>query len=611
MLYGAHLFGLLLVGLVSLVAAWWVRGRTRTRAGTTMVVLLVGHATMALLTLVQFLGPTMAWQVFWYRAWFSIGLLLPVVWFLLAVYYTGRDYWLTRPVWALLVASPLLAGGLWVTDPYLGVMSTGFAFETEPFDRVTHEFSPTGVAVFTVLGLFPMVAFVLFAQQFFFPRRHSRWKAGAVLVGILVIWASAWVSDTTLVPAPGFPYTQYGSGVFGVLVAIALFRTGLFTVSPLAHETIFESIEDAVIVVDTNTILVDFNEAANDLFPTLHESIGDPLEAAHPELLAPTDGSRCDGGGTGAVVERLDRNGATGFADAIRVSTHDSARTLRISVSEVSSRGEPRGYALIMRDVTDLERHALELEHKTEQLERFASALSHDLRNPVSVASGYVELTRETGDLEHLTDATAALERIEETIDDLLTLAREGETIDELERVSLVHVVEEAWLTSDTRTVVFENAIEPGHRIRADPSRTRTLLENLFRNAADHGAETVRVEPLESGTGFAVADDGPGIDPEVGDRVFEYGYTSADGTGLGLSIVASVATAHGWSVSVTESDDGGARFEIANVRPPHSGDGDGSSLGNGSAGEARGVGTPVGAVTDSSVVSPAASDRSR
>jgi signal transduction histidine kinase len=63
--------------------------------------------------------------------------------------------------------------------------------------------------------------------------------------------------------------------------------------------------------------------------------------------------------------------------------------------------------------------------------------------------------------------------------------------------------------------------------------------------------------------GFFVADDGPGIPPEDRERVFETGYsTSAEGTGFGLRIVREVAQAHGWDVSVTESDGGGARFEI-------------------------------------------------
>jgi Signal transduction histidine kinase len=66
--------------------------------------------------------------------------------------------------------------------------------------------------------------------------------------------------------------------------------------------------------------------------------------------------------------------------------------------------------------------------------------------------------------------------------------------------------------------------------------------------------------------GFYLADDGPGIPEEDRDRVLDRGYsTTADGTGLGLAIVATVAEAHGWTVSVTDSIGGGARFEFTGV----------------------------------------------
>ncbi|MEF8887411.1 MAG: ATP-binding protein, partial [Haloarculaceae archaeon] len=84
-------------------------------------------------------------------------------------------------------------------------------------------------------------------------------------------------------------------------------------------------------------------------------------------------------------------------------------------------------------------------------------------------------------------------------------------------------------------------------------------------DAVEHGDDvTIRVGDLPDG--FYVADDGPGIPPGDRRQVFESGYsTSETGTGLGLSIVREVAEAHGWAVTLTESEDGGARFEITDV----------------------------------------------
>jgi signal transduction histidine kinase len=80
------------------------------------------------------------------------------------------------------------------------------------------------------------------------------------------------------------------------------------------------------------------------------------------------------------------------------------------------------------------------------------------------------------------------------------------------------------------------------------------------------GDATVTVTVGDLPDGFYVADDGPGIPATERGSVFEAGYsTDSGGTGFGLSIVATIAEAHGWTVEVTESEAGGARFEVTGV----------------------------------------------
>jgi signal transduction histidine kinase len=82
----------------------------------------------------------------------------------------------------------------------------------------------------------------------------------------------------------------------------------------------------------------------------------------------------------------------------------------------------------------------------------------------------------------------------------------------------------------------------------------------------EHAGEDVTVTVGDLDGGFYVADDGPGIPESDRERVFETGYSTSDGgTGFGLEIVATVATAHGWDVRVTDAADGGARFEFTGV----------------------------------------------
>ncbi|MFB9823437.1 two-component system sensor histidine kinase NtrB [Halobaculum roseum] len=219
----------------------------------------------------------------------------------------------------------------------------------------------------------------------------------------------------------------------------------------------------------------------------------------------------------------------------------------------------------VIRDISERKRREDALRRKNERLESFASVVSHDLRNPLNVLSGSLELARETGDEEHLERAERAVEDMTTLVDDLLMLAREGAVIDETEPVDLAQIAESAWETA-TEGSNASASIGATGRVVADPDRLAQLLENLFRNAVDHAGTDVAVTVEDLEDGFRVADDGPGMPAAVRDRALESGYsTAANGTGFGLAIVAEIADAHGWTVSVDDAADGGATIEVRGV----------------------------------------------
>jgi signal transduction histidine kinase len=224
--------------------------------------------------------------------------------------------------------------------------------------------------------------------------------------------------------------------------------------------------------------------------------------------------------------------------------------------------------ALVGTYAARLRRVNAELTTQRDRLERFASILSHDLRGPLSVARGRLELLADEHGSEHVDPIERSLDRMDVLIDDVLALVRHGREVTERERVDVAVLAErcrDAVGGTDVR-LETESAIE----VRADPVRLRQLLENLVRNSVEHGGEsvTITVGALDSEPGFYVADDGPGIPPEAREQVFDEGYSTADdGTGLGLAIVRAVVEAHGWDIRATESDQGGARFEVTGVEP--------------------------------------------
>jgi len=228
--------------------------------------------------------------------------------------------------------------------------------------------------------------------------------------------------------------------------------------------------------------------------------------------------------------------------------------------------GEPRGVIGLVREVSERKRHERSLERQVARLEQFTSFVSHDLRSPLQLLQGYLDLAR-AGDEAAFDEIEYATERMEELLEDLEALATEEEpSIDRDRSAALVTTARDVWSVLSTPEATLEVDLPEATVVSASTAGLRPLLENLFKNVRDHAGEdvTVRLGALDGG--FYVEDDGVGIPETERDDVFAEGYTTAeDGTGTGLSIVTDVAGEHGWDVDVTDGPDGGARFEFRNV----------------------------------------------
>ncbi|WP_251328694.1 PAS domain S-box protein [Haloplanus pelagicus] len=238
----------------------------------------------------------------------------------------------------------------------------------------------------------------------------------------------------------------------------------------------------------------------------------------------------------------------------------ETVETLFRAVPRKNTPEGSRGTLAFYIDISERKR----LERERDRLEEFTSIVSHDLRNPLTVAEGYTELAREDCDSDHLARVDDAIDRSQALIDDLLTLAREGKKVTGSEPVELSDVAKRSWETVDTDQATLET--DATHVIEADKSRLQQLLENFYRNAVEHGGDEVTVHVGDLDGGFYIADTGSGIPESDRDEIFEAGYSTADhGTGFGLRIVEQIAEAHGWDIRVVDGERCGARFEITGI----------------------------------------------
>ena len=252
-----------------------------------------------------------------------------------------------------------------------------------------------------------------------------------------------------------------------------------------------------------------------------------------------------------------------GFEHAI-VDPAGEEQWLSVNAAPITDAdGSIRRVVCTVVDITDDRAAECRLAEQNERLAEFASIVSHDLRNPLNVVGGSLELAAETGEADHFERARRGLNRMEDLIADLLVLAREGHPLEAAESLRLGDVVAECWGTLPTNGATLE--IETERVVEGDRSRLRQLFENLFRNSIEHGGSSVTITVGDTDEGFYVADDGPGVAPAIRENLFERGSTtSREGTGLGLYIVTQVAEAHGWSVELADTD-GGTRIEFGGL----------------------------------------------
>lgn len=288
----------------------------------------------------------------------------------------------------------------------------------------------------------------------------------------------------------------------------------------------------------------------SDAFPARAFRNGDPLLVDDFDNY---DDGYCRGEARSAMYLPIDKYGVLNITDASPEAFEQTDINL---ASVLASNAETA--------LTRLERER-EMRRQNDRLEKFGRTVAHDLRNPLNVIEAHLEtLMRDAEDDETHQEIREAVDHMTDLIEELLELAKHGKTVIDPSPEPLDETVRAAWNQVDTGCMSLE--IEAEREVFMDQSRVQQVFENLFRNAREHaGADaTVRVATCEGG--FIVEDDGPGIPDQIGENVFQSGYTTdEDGTGYGLAIVKQIADAHDWTISVPAGSEGGARFEFRNV----------------------------------------------
>jgi signal transduction histidine kinase len=479
-------------------------------------------------------------------------------WLYFASAYAGRDYH-RRPAYRrAAVGLYVLVTALKLTNPIHGWYFSA-TLRTDPVRRLVIDHGALYWGSFLLAYALTAMGFVILYRLYRDSEHSSR-----TLLALFAVTGVAIVPNTIarLLPTsiPALNYEPIGVALFA-LGTLYLVEDTFLAVEETAKRSFVQRTAGGIVVLDDEAIVREYNERAAELFPALAErGTGAPLASVAPAL-----------GGVDGGTETAFGNG-DGETEAALVEVDDGeggARTYSVTGEPLTVGDEPFGRALLVQDVTAIERQRDRLDRHEAQLNDVAGAVAHELRNSVTVTAGYLDASTsdlDAGDLESAREsigiARKRVDRLERVVEDLYTLVRYTHDVGDPEGLDFRAAIREAAVDLPAG---LEVTVEGDGRITADPTRFKQLWKNAFRFAAynDAGRVTVTLED----DGIVVSDDGRHSATDRPDMLFDHESAEPNAeAGMSLPNVRALARMEGWTVEPNPTHAEGLQYRIAAVR---------------------------------------------
>ncbi|WP_300395424.1 PAS domain-containing sensor histidine kinase [Henriciella sp.] len=349
--------------------------------------------------------------------------------------------------------------------------------------------------------------------------------------------------------------------------------------------SILNSVPDAMVVINDAGIITAFSKAAETLFGYgANELLGQNVSI----LMAPADKVQHDN-----YINRYLRTGERqiiGIGRTVTARRKDgSLFPIDLKIGEAKI-GEHFLFTAFMRDLTEQRRNESRMKALQAELVHFsrlssvgtmASALAHELNQPLTVVTNYLEAARDLLDSpdpetlamvqEALAEAAKQSVRAGQIVRKLRDYVSRGEI--EKRPTPLVPLLGDAVALLQAEMGKPANRVEVSvgetiTDIMADPIQIQQVVINIARNALEamdgQADPCVRITAAPASGGYvmiAIEDNGPGIDKDVADQLFKpLASSKTTGMGLGLSICKTIVEAHGGTIEAMPGEDGGTRF---------------------------------------------------
>ncbi len=541
--------------------------RAKPPSGRPFWVLLVGAAMWALSHVGELLSPNEQVKTITIGVTYISIAIVVISWLLFAIVHSGNRHWITPGrVTALALFYAVIIPVVWTNQSHhLFFAALGVAPDA-PFPTASYVvygplFWVNLIYSYALLG----AGLIILLQALIRSPQQYQGQIGALIVGMLVPFVGSILQTSGLNPEHHFDIVPLLFNVTGLAFGWAIFRHRLFDITPIARDTVIESMDDAVLVLDNQNRVIDLNPACESLISQPAASvIGFPAEQALARW--------------GNLVEA--------YRDVPEAQTEmaledgDGEETFDLRISTLRQRGQPAGRLIVLRDITARKQAERERERLIEELDAYAHTVAHDLKNPLALIVGTVEAIQLVGSewpevkrQQHLDTVARTGRNMANIIDALLLLAsvrgvRDVET-HPLDMASIVANVQDrlAGQIADSQAAITVPDEWPG--VRGFGPWIEEIWANYISNAIKYGGSPPLVEvggtPLPGGmVRFWVRDNGPGLTADEQAQLFtpfsRLHQDRAEGHGLGLSIVQRIAEKLGGTVGVESHPGRGSTF---------------------------------------------------
>lgn len=341
--------------------------------------------------------------------------------------------------------------------------------------------------------------------------------------------------------------------------------------------SVIDSAVDGIIVIDDRGLIESFNPGAERLFGysevevigrNVHMLMPSPYREEHDGYLSRyLETGRAKIIGTGREVSGQRRDGST--------------FPLHLSVGEMAVGGE-RKFTGIVHDLTSRVQIEEQLRERAAlaKLGEMAAVIAHEVKNPLAGVRGAIEvigrrLPHESGDAPIVTEILSRLDALNRLIDDLLIFARPSQPrLGPVELDPLLRMTAELICRDPQLGGISVEIAGTAPPVRADSEMLKIVFENLLVNAAQamhrQGTIRVRIDSPHGAARVAVSDAGPGIPPDIREKVFTAFFTTkARGSGLGLATARRLVEAHHGEIAIDCPPGGGTTVSVS--LPTHPG----------------------------------------